>query len=212
VEPRPTRMTELDHLVVVAPDLASGLDHVEAQIGLRLPPGGSHPLMGTHNHLIRLGADTFLEVIAPDPAAPAPRRPRWFTLDHPPAQPRLAHWVIRTDDIAALHPRLPGACGPAIPVTRGTLHWQLTVPGDGTLQEGGTFPSFIEWRTQPLPPRTMPAAGLELRRLVLGHPEPARLSAWLDPIFRDPRVSTEQADNPALAALIETPQGPMWLR
>lgn len=205
-------MTEFDHLVVIAPDLASGLDHVAAQIGLRLPPGGAHPLMGAHNHLVRLGADTFLEVIAPDPAAPAPGRPRWFTLDHPPARPRLAHWVVRTDDLAALHPRLPAACGPAIPVTRGAVHWRLTVPEDGSLPDGGSFPSVIEWGTRPLPPRAMPGEGLDLRRLVLGHPEPAGLSARLDPLVRDPRLSVERADSPRLAALIDTPQGPKWLR
>lgn len=205
-------MTELDHIVVIAPDLASGLDHVEAQIGLRLPPGGSHPLMGTHNHLVRLGAATFLEVIAVDPAAPAPSRPRWFTLDTPPAAPRLAHWVVRTDDMARLHPRLPEASGPALPVTRGALHWLLTVPEDGSLPEGGTFPSFIEWGTAPLPPLAMPSAGLELARLEIGHPEPERLSALLDPLFRDERVSVGAAPTPTLAALIGTPQGPKWLR
>ncbi|MDF1855396.1 MAG: VOC family protein [Pseudooceanicola sp.] len=82
-----------DHLVVIAATLAAGLDHVERQIGLRLPPGGAHPLMGTHNHLIRLGESGFLEVIAPDPDAAPPSRPRWFELDQPPETPRLAHWV-----------------------------------------------------------------------------------------------------------------------
>jgi hypothetical protein len=205
-------VTEFDHIVVIAPDLASGLDHVEAQIGLRLPPGGAHPLMGTHNHLVRLGAAAFLEVIAVDPAAAPPARPRWFTLDTPPAAPRLAHWVVRTDDMAALHPRLPRASGPALPVSRGALSWLLTVPEDGALPEGGTFPSVIEWRTDPLPPRAMPDAGLDLLRLDIGHPEPARLSARLDPLFSDPRVVVAGAPAPSLAALVATPGGPKWLR
>lgn len=205
-------MPEFDHLVVIAPDLRSGLDHVEAQTGVRPLPGGAHPLMGTHNHLVRLGADAFLEVIAVDPAAAPPARARWFGLDQPPGRPRLAHWVVRTHEMDALHPRLPGATGPAIPVTRGDLRWRLTVPEDGSLPEGGAFPSVIEWSPGPLPPRAMPGAGLSLSRLVLGHPDPARLSALLAAVIDDPRIFVETADTPGLAALIETPDGPRWLR
>lgn len=205
-------MGEFDHIVVIARDIEAGLDHVAAQLGLRLPPGGAHPLMGTHNHLVRLGEDTFLEVIAPDPAAAPPARPRWFTLDTPPEVPRLAHWVVRTTDMAALHPRLPAACGPAIPVTRGDLHWLLTVPEDGSLPEGGTFPSLIEWGTDPLPPRAMPEAGLSLAQLRIGHPEPERLSALLAPVIDDPRITVEPAAAPQLTALIDTREGPKALR
>jgi len=50
----------------------------EAALGVTIPFGGVHPLMGTHNHLLRLGAALFLEIIAPDPAAGPLPRPRWF--------------------------------------------------------------------------------------------------------------------------------------
>ncbi|OWU86073.1 hypothetical protein ATO6_04210 [Oceanicola sp. 22II-s10i] len=204
-------MAVLDHIVVVSSGLTAGLDHVERMIGVRPPPGGSHPLMGTHNHLVRLGEASFLEVISVDPDAPAPSRARWFGLDTPPAAPRLAHWVVRTDDMAALHPRLPAACGPAIPVTRGDLRWLLTVPEDGSLPEGGAFPSVLEWQADALPPTRMAGAGLDLLRLEIAHPEPERLAGMLEGVIDDPRVVVGQGPAPGLRALLSTPDGEKWL-
>lgn len=202
---------EFDHIVVLARDLESGLDHVVRQIGVSLPPGGSHPLMGTHNHVIRLGEAAFLEVIAPDPTAPAPGRPRWFGLDAPPEVPKLGHWVVRVPDMAAVHPGLPASCGPAIPVTRGALRWLLTVPEDGSLPEGGVFPSVIEWQTQPLPPRAMPGAGLTLEQLDLRHPEAGRLEPMIRDVLPDPRVTVQPGSEPRITAIIGTPDGPKRL-
>lgn len=48
--------------------------------------------MGTHNLMLRLGDSSYLEIIAINPAAPAPGRPRWFALDRlaGDGSPRLA--------------------------------------------------------------------------------------------------------------------------
>ncbi|MGZ6164169.1 MAG: VOC family protein, partial [Myxococcaceae bacterium] len=55
-------MTALDHLVVAGETLdTSGLDAV---LGVALSGGGKHARMGTHNRLLRLGTDAYLELIA----------------------------------------------------------------------------------------------------------------------------------------------------
>ena len=78
---------QFDHLVVPCARLAEGVAHVEAMLGVKMAPGGKHAVMGTHNALLGLGA-IYLEVIAADPDAPAPGRPRWFNLDEFRGPPR----------------------------------------------------------------------------------------------------------------------------
>ena len=74
-------MFELDHLVVVARDLDEGSAFVQNLLYIPLELGGKHDAMGTHNRLLNLGGGVYLEVITPDPDAPAPDRPRWFGMD-----------------------------------------------------------------------------------------------------------------------------------
>ena len=100
-------LATLDHLVVAAATLADGIDWVAAATGATPLPGGKHVAMGTHNALLRLSNDTYLEIIAIDPDGVKPSRRRWFDLDdialqaELTEQPRLIHWVARTDDIEA---------------------------------------------------------------------------------------------------------------
>ena len=45
--------------------------------------------MGTHNRVLGMAGGMYLEVIAIDPDAAAPERPRWFGLDEPAMRERL---------------------------------------------------------------------------------------------------------------------------
>ncbi|WP_407494067.1 VOC family protein [Pseudooceanicola sp. MF1-13] len=184
-------MLTLDHIVIAAPSLAEGVAYVRDLTGIDMPKGGEHPQMGTHNHLVRLGEDEFLEVIAVNPDAPAPDRPRWFGLDHPVQSPRLAHWVTRCTDMATTRPLLPDYHGPAMHLTRGTLSWLLTVPDDGTLPMDGAAPSLLEWKADPLPPTQMPGADATLTALTITHPKAQQIADTLGQHLKDPRISFE---------------------
>ena len=199
----------IDHLTVTAPTLAAGAHHVLDALGVAPGPGGAHPRMGTHNLLLKLGDATFLEVIAPDPAAPHPGRPRWFALDDAAAlrEPRLAAWVARTDDLGACPRELLERLGPVETMTRGVREWLITIPVDGALPWGGALPMLIEWQS----PRTPAGAGLSeagctLATLGLRHPEPDRLAALLALAGLEDRVACA-AGAAGLWADIATPQG-----
>src|SRR6187455_2140086 len=79
--PAASVMIELDHIAVIAPSLAAGVAYVHDVLGVEPVTGGKHSLMGTHNCLLRIGEDVFMEVIAIDPDAPQPAVKRWFGLD-----------------------------------------------------------------------------------------------------------------------------------
>jgi hypothetical protein len=83
--------SHLDHITVTASSLREGADWVQNALGVIPQAGGEHPRMDTHNLLMRLSESTFLEIIAINPAAPAPSRPRWFDLDRraPDAPPTI---------------------------------------------------------------------------------------------------------------------------
>lgn len=196
---------ELDHLVITAPSLESGLAYAQDALGVKIPKGGAHPDMGTHNHLLGLGGGAYLEVIAPNPAAPKPTRPRAFALDMCTA-PRLAHWVVRTSDMTAALATFGDMTGPAIALSRGPLHWRLTVPEDGALPLDGAFPSMIEWPDGTGPANQISSNGCVLDRLTI---RTAHASA-LDPILAamtDPRVRVIEAAHTALNAQISTANG-----
>lgn len=199
----------IDHLVVAARTLSEGTAWLEERLGVSLSPGGEHPLFGTHNRLLSLGTG-YLEVIAVNPDAPAPARPRWFGLDTPEVQerlqagPRLLHWVART--LAAPLPMQ----GELLALTRGRFAWTLTVPEDGSLPLGGVLPSLIDWHTEQ-PARSLPVVGASLLGLTLLTPQPDELRAALEALQLSALVRVEAAPQPGLQAAVQTPSGPALL-
>lgn len=169
-------MLALDHLVVAARTLEEGAAWVEERLGVAPAPGGRHALMGTHNRLLSLGPGRYLEVIAVDPDAPAVARPRWFALDAPRMRERLArgpalvHWVARTDRIEEAVAATPGARPEVLSLSRGEFRWRIGVPADGSLPEGGVFPTFIAWEGPRHPSDALAESGCTLERLELRHP------------------------------------------
>lgn len=168
--------------------------------------------MGTRNLLLPLGDAVFLEVIAINPKAPAPQRPRWFALDRLPtdSKPFLGCWVARTTDIHASLAAASEPLGVAEPMSRGALEWLISIPEDGSLPLAGTAPALIQWHTDTHPAKGMPDQGCRLVRLELLHPEPGRLTALIGSLrFREPvgTLSVAGAAAPGLVAHIDTPLG-----
>lgn len=179
---RPAKRS-LDHLVVAARTLEEGAAWVESALGVRMQPGGKHPLMGTHNRLLSIGRGRYLEVIAVDPAAPPPGRARWFGLDEPAVRARLErgpvllHWAERTDDLEAALRDYPERVE-VLDATRGDLAWRITVPADGRLPCGGACPTLIQWKGAAHPAGRLPPSGAELLEL--------RTEGPLEAIFSTP--------------------------
>ncbi|SDM20332.1 Glyoxalase-like domain-containing protein [Methylobacterium phyllostachyos] len=207
-------MLTLDHLVVVAPDLAEGVAHVHDCLGLAMPEGGHHRQMGTRNHLLRLGDAIFLEVIAVDPEAPASPHARWFGLSDPTkvradwdSGRRLRGFVVRTDDLDGVLAAHPDLLGQAATMTRGALSWRFGLRPDGAWLADGAAPCVMAWGQSGNPARTMPDLGAQLDALVLTHPDPdaARQLHTALGLAEPPEII--QGDGPRWTARITTPSG-----
>lgn len=208
----------VDHLVVAAATLEQGAAWCETTLGVVPVPGGVHPLMGTHNRLLKIASDgwpdAYLEIIAIDPDAPPPQRARWFGLDDAALQariaeaPRLIHVVARSTMLdmhrwglinIGLQPGEPVAAGRDTPA--GPLRWQILVRDDGALLCGGALPTLIQWQGQH-PAAALPDAGVRQLSLTLtGLPARAR------EVLRLRGVGTGADGDPALRATLATPRG-----
>ena len=198
----------LDHLAVAASNLSQGCEYVKDCLGIDLPFGGEHTHMGTHNCLVKLGDDEFLEVIAINPNAAKPSHPRWFNLDHHGNRsPYLAHWIARTEDITSTLSGIDAPVGTPQECVRGKLTWQLSVPDDGSYAFDGAFPSIIEWPHRPYPGAAMADVGCRLQHLEITHPEHTELRQSLLPHINDARIQVLSGPDVKLVATINTPSG-----
>jgi hypothetical protein len=207
-------MTVIDHLVVGAASLDEGRAWMEAQLGLPATGAGKHPAMSTHNALWRVGT-CYMEVIAINPDAPDPGRPRWFGLDDPTVQamlskgPRLLTWVARVDDLDSALERVTYDPGPALPFTRDALRWHLTVPNDGHPALDGCAPALIAWEAGSTPPSdSLPDQGIGLDSLSLWDRPDTR--AAITESGLSALVSFAEQDTP-LRAVLSTPSGQVIL-
>ncbi|SDZ11669.1 Glyoxalase-like domain-containing protein [Jannaschia faecimaris] len=196
-------MTTFDHFAIAAATLEEGCAHVSGHLGHEMGPGGKHALMSTHNRLSGLAAGEYFEVIAVDPAAPGPDRPRWFNLDRRAGPPRIGNWIARCDDLDALIARFPGA-GRPLQFERGEFRWRMAVPDDGILPFDGCFPALLQWDT---PAPTFPDSGLRLAELTLTHPDAADLANVIAELIDDSRIAVGTGPQ-RITARIDTPYGP----
>jgi hypothetical protein len=207
----------IDHLVFASDDLPSASALVAQLLGVTPIAGGSHVGKGTRNELLSLGGATYLEVIGPDMAQPAPDGPRPFGIDGL-IEPALVAWCVRPSrplrqivsearevgiefgDVSAMSRRRPDGV---------LLEWQLTVPQlDGPF--GRALPFMIDWADSAHPSDTLPPA-VRLVELDIFHPEPQKLSTALGVIGLSSDVSVQGADEPGLRARIATRRGAVTL-
>jgi hypothetical protein len=212
----------IDHLVVAATDLAEGAAWCEATLGVQAGPGGEHPLMGTHNLLLRVATvnhpRAYLEILAIQPGRAAQRPRRWFDMDDESMRdalrrdgPRLVHFVASVPDVGASvaalkdlgHDRgVPLRASRMTP--RGLLEWQITLRDDGQRLMKGTLPTLIQWG-ETHPASALAESGVTLQALCAHAPQPATLEQAYRAIgLQGVMVKTGPAN---LCAVLDTPRG-----
>ena len=204
----------IDHLIYAVSDLERGMDEIEELLGVRPVIGGRHPRYGTHNALLSLGPDTYLEIIARDPSLPAPGQGALVDFS-PNESSRLITWVYRPNNIEAASAAAHDAQIGLGPIETGSrerpdgslLSWRLTDPYAMPLS--GAIPFLIHWGNTPHPSGAVPSGG-RLVELAIEHPQAESIEEAMTVLGAD--VTVISADEFRLSATIETENGTIMLK
>jgi hypothetical protein len=207
-------LSQVDHLVYATTDLDRGIAEIERLTGVRASAGGQHPGRGTHNALLSLGPNVYLEIIARDTTQPQPTTPRAFGLDTL-TTPRLVTWSAKGTQLDQLH-RTAAASNIALgAVSAGSrrrpdgvlLSWQFTDPAVAIAD--GIIPFFIDWGSSPHPAHSA-VRGATLVAFRAEHPDAQRVQQTLQQLRL--KLTVSEGRRPALIATIEGPRGRIELR
>ena len=205
---------KLDHIVFGCAELNAGAAWLSEQLGVAEAARGVHKMMGTHNALWNLG-EAYIELVAINPDALHPGRPRWFGLDDVATQVKLADgvslltWAIAGAPIEPIVAKAPVALGPVESFSRDDLAWNVAVPVAGTPGLEGAFPLTLEWTAGLHPAARLPDVGIRCERLLVRHPQAAEITNAVGPV--DGPVMIEQGAF-ALEADLSTRRGTQQFR
>ena len=148
-------MHKLDHIVFGAFTLEEGTEFVENILQANLSDIGYHKDMGTHNRVIRISDEIYLEVVAIDPKIRNLKNRKWFNLDNSNLQlklkksPQIIGYVIEKKDI-----KISKYYDPFFEASRANYRWQFAMPTyknkflDSEIVETGIIPSLISWKSE----------------------------------------------------------------
>jgi hypothetical protein len=202
----------VDHLVIGISSLELGASEIASLCGVRAVFGGGHPDMGTHNALITIGPQAYLEVLAPQPdAVLLPELGVLHSLDS--LTPMT--WAVATNDAPATRQRLREAgfeSSAPNPGTRTTpegttLRWYAFIVN---LPDKTMAPFFIQWDpASPHPAATSPPgctlAGIEIRT-----PDADTLQRLVDVL--GVAVTVSKSEQPQMVVRLSGARGPVELR
>jgi Glyoxalase-like domain len=163
----------LDHVLLAAPDLDAAGAALEERWGLASAPGGRHPVFGTANRIVPLGAAYLELVTVADPERAAADVFGSWVAGATPGRPM--GWAVRTSDIDAVASRL------GLEIAEGSraapdgtlLRWRMA--GIDRAAAEPALPFFIEWRPQTPFPGGGEGPGID-RLVVRGNAN--RLRGW----------------------------------
>lgn len=218
-----TERLALDHLVYAVPDLSAAIAELAECLGLTPAFGGRHEGLGTHNAILPLEAERYLELIAIDPDSEVTGRKHPFGLGTL-TKPRLVAWAVRSREIKSdialarkngFDPGVVSSMARRSP-TGAMLHWKLTV--QATRFGDGLLPFVIDWGSTPHPSTSRAIhedeSRPEVERGILttfsaSHPDPEPVRVALEALGARLEVSKEPTAR--LRAEISGPKGRLEL-
>lgn len=207
-------MKSIDHIVYCCLNLEETMRDLFQQYGIESIYGGKHVEQGTHNALVNIGNNCYLEILALDPENTQDFDARWMGVDVI-EQPRVTRWALKSDDIQrdviSLKNKNPLLGNIKTGMRRkedgSILKWQLSMPLAQPKIEA--LPFLIDWQGS-----VHPTAGIEqstsLHRLLIRHPDPDYLKVVFEKL--NANVEIEQSDEIEIIVELMTPKGKVLLK
>lgn len=202
---------QIDHLLYGTKDLNEGIAYIHELTGIKPVIGGSHPGLGTHNALMGLGNNIYLEIIAPDPNQNVEHI--WMDLDQL-KKPKLFRWAATTGD--AHQVRNQGLktgidigevkSGSRYKPDGSLLEWTLSDPNVNL--GNGLIPFFIDWGEKGNPTSELPG-GCTLESFRAIHPNPDKVKSTLTDLGLN--LDLQKGQQVQLIAQLSTPNGRITL-
>jgi hypothetical protein len=143
-------MLRLDHVMYVARDLEGAARRIRFESGFHSYPGGEHTGIGTHNRVIPVGGDQYVELMAVADETVAAANPVGAqVLQWARERDGLRVWCLAIDDIDVVAKRLELVASPWTRIRPdGTeLRWRLA--GVERAMADPSLPFFIQWDIAP---------------------------------------------------------------
>jgi hypothetical protein len=161
----------IDHIIYGTSDLDAAEAWFESTSGLSAVPGGPHDGLGTHNRIVPLGDESFIELVAIADRVQASRSAVGAALREGIARgDGFLGWAVAVDDLQPIIARLGVS---RIAVTRQGMTARLAGVTESLAEPG--LPFFIE-RTPHHPPRGSEAGAITRIEVACNAP---RLAFWL---------------------------------
>ena len=208
--------SRIDHIVIGTSNLISGTNILETKLNSKFSSGGEHQIMGTHNNLLKLQSDIYLEVIANNPNVDNPSRRRWFALDEVRTKekiedsPRALCWVLQVNNIENTVKKCGYDPGQILQISRGELTWKITVPSNGMLEDNGVLPVLIEWPSDQHPSRKLANNKVSINMLSLFHPEPYKIKNIISNLIKSDLIQIFEGV-PKIEINFTTPNGKVFI-
>ena len=204
--------SRIDHIVIGVDKLSSGTKNIESKLNTKFSPGGEHKVMGTHNNLLKLQSDIYLEIIANNPDVDKPSHQRWFSLDEERTKEKIKHspralcWVLEVDNIEDTVKKCGYNPGEILQLSRDELTWKVTVPSNGKLVENGVLPALIEWPNGQHPSKKLTNSELSINKLSLFHPEPYKIKNIISNLIESDLIRVSEGF-PKIELILTTQNG-----
>jgi hypothetical protein len=197
------REEHIDHIILGINNLDNGIAQFKELTGIEPVFGGIHPYSFTHNALVALDDETYIEIMAPRPDAE--NIPEHFL--------RLENltpidWAVRTRNTEQTKEKLKAAGFITSENKDGSR-----AKSDGTILSWTTFgiekqkdfPFFIEWGAGTVHPSASSPAGCSLKSFHIKTPDVEAMSSLNSMLQLGATVST--GNKTQLQVTLETPKG-----